>query len=136
MVQTERLWIGNPQQLCHSGVVTQLGMRIQRQMGGEQGDIMLEQYGEPLVMGTRDSDRLSPKESVVYKDRIGLHLGGLSECCQRGVDGTYDPFDFLARSTDLQSIQRHVRIDKFVKIQTCTYIVCKHFNLHTGIIES
>ena len=79
--------IGHQSQLhAQLGIVAQLGMRIERQVVGEQIDVVGQQQRQTLLHPARHAAVLAPPEqSVVHKNGIGACLR--SRCDQRPAGG-------------------------------------------------
>jgi hypothetical protein len=54
------------------GVVAQFRVGVERQVVGEQVDVVREQQGQPLLHPAGDADVLAaPEQAVVHEDRVG-----------------------------------------------------------------
>ena len=100
-------------------VVPQFGVRIERQMVGEQVDVVRQEQRQPLFHPTSDAAVLAaPKKAVVYKDCVRLRSDGSFN--QRPTRG--DARNHLANivcTFDLQAvgtvIPKTLRLEQIVK---------------------
>ena len=78
-------------------VVAQLGVGIQRQVVGDEIDVVLEQQGQALPHPARDRAILTaPEQPVVHKDRVGPHGDRRLHKRKTGSDAGHDPQDLRA----------------------------------------
>jgi hypothetical protein len=71
MVFAEGLRLHYPNQSGDGRVVAENRMGIQRQMSGQQRDVMGKQKRDPGVMSPRDCKRLPPEQTMMHENGIG-----------------------------------------------------------------
>ena len=86
-------------------VVAQLGVRVQRQVVGEQADLVRQQQLQALLEPARDAPVLAlPEQAVVHQDRIGARVNGRFD--QRTACGyARDDFAHLGLAFNLQTVR-------------------------------
>ena len=85
-------------------VVADVRVQIQRQVVGEQADVVLEQGLQAALLHTRDAGVLAfPEITVVDQDQIGLGFNGRIEQRLAGSDAA-DDAHHLRAAFDLQTV--------------------------------
>jgi len=109
-------------------VVAEFRMHVERQMIGEQTDVMRQQQLQAPVLGTDDACILPfPEVAVMHDDRI--RAGGRSRLQQGQAGGDAgDDLADLAASIDLQAIWAIVA--KTVNIERLLQMFCNPFPTH------
>lgn len=91
--------------LAELRVVAELGMRVERQVVGEEVDVVLQQQRQSLLHPAGDAAVLAaPEQSVVDEDRIGLGADGRLD--QRAARGhARDDLAHGGAALDLQAVR-------------------------------
>ena len=83
-------------------VVAELGMRVEREVVGDEAQIGAKERLEPAAQSPVDNERLAPpEETVVDEHELRAGLGSPLEQLQRGGDTARDLLD-LRRAHDLK----------------------------------
>lgn len=92
----ERLGILQAQRRAKLRVVPELGMEIQRQMGAVDGEIVLNQEPQHLMVLARPRLSWAPEQTVMNDEQVGLGRDCEADGGQGGVDGGGDSCDLPA----------------------------------------
>jgi hypothetical protein len=83
-------------------------VRIERQVASEEGQVVVHQIANPLVMVSRKGQRLTPKQPVVDNQSLGSSSYRAFKSLQAGVNGKSDPVKEFLAAGYLKAVQREV----------------------------
>src|SRR6266487_3400511 len=94
-----------PQHAGQHRIVADVGVTIERKVGGVQRDVCFDQSSEPAVSGTDERPETTPKHSVMHEETIGMLFSSLADRCLAEVHGGSQSVD-VAGVADLEAVQR------------------------------
>ena len=106
-VISPRLEIVETELTGKDGVIANLWMSIQREVGGIESGIMLDQGLDALVVCTDQKLAATPKEAVMTQDKLCADGGGLTKALLTCIHREGDVFDRTA-TMNLKTILRHI----------------------------
>ncbi|MNP08738.1 hypothetical protein D3C76_1008190 [compost metagenome] len=94
VIRVQRAFDGDIQLSRQLHVIADLRMQVQRQVIGQQADVVAEQRFQPPLLHARDTGVLAlPEVTMVYQHQVGASLNGRVKQGLAGGDATDDAHD-------------------------------------------